>query len=394
MRTASDPTRLSIFIGAYFLAIGIILPYWPVWLESRGLDPQQIGLVLAVTFWVKLFSHPLVSAIADATGRVRATLTALAVLSVLVYTAFGLVDGFWAFAMLSVGIALCFQTIMPIGEALTLAVVKAGGHDYGRIRLWGSITFIAAAFGLGMGVERFGPAVIWPSLIGCMVLLLISCRLLPEVETRTGKPWSWRDAGALAGRPWFILFVITAGSIQAGHAVYYAFGTITWQRMGFSETAIGSLWTLGVVAEIVLFWFAGRLGRMGSAKVLLALGIFGTLVRWPLTPFADTLWLAAPVQILHALTFGAAHLGAMRFLQENAPRGLEATTQAFYYAMVSGVILGTAMPAAGWIYETQGPVAAYLGAGALGLVAIAAFVPLFLSGAPGRRMGLSVPVDR
>lgn len=350
------------------------------------MSPEQIGAILAVTFWVKLIGHPTVSAVADATGRVRTTLTALAGMSVLVFLGFGLLDGFWVFVILAALAALCFQTIMPIGEALSLAVVKSGGYDYGKIRLWGSISFIVAASGMGPAIENLGTDIVWVALVACMVAILVSCRFLPEVRARTSKPWSWKAAGALALSPRFLLFVATAGAVQAGHAVYYAFGTIIWRDMGFQETAVGLLWTLGVVAEIVLFWFAGRLGRYGSAPVLLGIAIVGTLIRWPLTPFADTPWLAAPLQVLHALTFGAGHLGAMRFLQENAPEGLGATAQALYYALVSGVVMGTVMPLAGMLFQHQGSTTAYIAAGAMGLLAAAAFVPLFLvkprSGSP------------
>lgn len=378
MHPLSTPARLGLFYGAYFLVVGVMVPYWPVWLEGRGMGPEQIGAILAVTFWVKVVANPSVSAVADATGRVRATLTALAGMAVLVFLGFGLLDGFWTYIALAALSAICFQTILPIAEALSLAAVKSGGHDYGKIRLWGSITFIIAALGMGLVIERLGSESVWVALVGCMLVVLLSSRVLPETGTRTSRPWSWSAVGALVTRPRFLLFVATAGAVQAGHATYYAFGTLIWLEMGFQETAIGLLWTLGVVAEIVLFWFAGRLGKFGSAEVMLAIAIVGTLIRWPLMPYADTPWLAVPLQLLHALTFGAGHLGAMRFLQENTPEGLGATAQALYYALVSGVLMGTVMPIAGFLFQHHGATTAYLAAGGMGLLALVAFVPLLL----------------
>ena len=163
--------------------------------------------------------------------------------------------------------------------------------------------------------------------------------------------------------------------------MFYGFGTIAWRRIGFDDTVIGMLWTLGVVAEIGLFWIAGRLGRFGSAPVLLALAGIGAMVRWPLTAIADTVAMAAALQILHALTFGAAHLGSMRFLQDNAPPGLEATAQALYYALVTGVLMGTFMPLAGLLYEAEG-MAAYHAMGGLGVVTLAATAVLVRLGRP------------
>src|SRR3546814_12922637 len=119
----------------------------------------------------------------------------------------------------------------------------------------------------------------------------------------------------------FLAFVAAAGSAQASHGVFYGFGTIAWRRIGFDDTVIGMLWTLGVVAEIVLFWTAGRLGRFGSPPFLLALAGIGVILRWPLTAIADTVAAAALLQVLHAPTFGAAHPGPSPFHPEDGRGG-------------------------------------------------------------------------
>ena len=57
--------RLSLFYAAYFLFGGIQLPYWPLWLQERGLGPAEIGLVLALTNGVKVVAGPTGGWLAD-----------------------------------------------------------------------------------------------------------------------------------------------------------------------------------------------------------------------------------------------------------------------------------------------------------------------------------------
>lgn len=357
--------RLSLFYAAYFSVVGISLPYWPVWLESRGLSPVTIGTVLAIGFWVKLFAHPMLATVADATGALKRTTVLLAIASLAVFSLFWAADPLWSYFVLAFLLGFTFQSIMPLGEALALSEIKARGLTYGPIRIWGSVAFILAAFAAGAAAERFGDPVILTLIVAVTAALVAICLWLPSRPTTTRKPWSWKAAAQLVTNRRYLVFIAAAGSAQASHAVFYGFGTIAWRGIGFGEGAIGALWSLGVVAEIVVFALAARLGRFASAPALLAFAGLGALVRWPLTAVTEAFVAVAALQLLHGLTFGAAHLGAMRYLQDNAPEGLEATAQAFYYALVSGVIMGLAMPVAGLLYDSHGQMA-YIAMGALG----------------------------
>ena len=362
--------RLSLFYAAYFAVVGIMLPYWPAWLESRGLSPVAIGAVLSVGFWVKLAAHPVLATVADATGTLKRTTVLLALGGVAVAGAFWFAEPLWSYLALAFLLGFTYQSIMPLGEALALSEIKLRGLSYGPIRIWGSVSFIAAAFAVGAATERFGNPVILPLILCAMVVLVASCLWLPARGGQVRKPWSWTAAAALVSNRRYLIFIGAAGCAQASHAVFYGFGTISWRTVGFGESAIGVLWSLGVVAEIVVFALAARLGRFASAPFLLAVAGIGALIRWPLTAITHDLIAVGALQLLHGLTFGAAHLGAMRYLQDNAPEGLEATAQAFYYALVSGVVMGMAMPAAGFFYDAYGQLA-YLAMGALGAVGVA-----------------------
>jgi MFS transporter, PPP family, 3-phenylpropionic acid transporter len=329
------PLRLSLFYAALFATVGVQLPYWPLWLASRGLDAAGIGAVLAAVLWVKVFTNPLAGWLADRIGDRRRVMLGFALAALAGNVLFAPAHGFWPIFAVSLVAGAAFSALMPLGDNLTLVEAARHGFDYGRVRLWGSVSFIATA--------------------------LLGGRLLKGRAPDTVLVW-------------LILLIFFAGAtlVQASHSVYYAFGTLHWRAIGHSETAIGALWAEGVVAEIGLFLMGARLvERLGPAG-LLALGGGAGIVRWLGTGVAEGLPALALLQLLHALTFGAAHLAAMHFIARAVPPDLSATAQALYSASVAGLGFGVAMALSGTLYAAFGARAYWAMAVLAGLGAAAA----------------------
>jgi PPP family 3-phenylpropionic acid transporter len=362
------PLRLSLFYTAYFLVIGIQLPFWPLWLESRGLTAAEIGVVLSVALWVRIVTIPVAGVVVDRTGSRRGALIALSGSSLAASLAYLPAGGFWPILLVTVLVSACFSPVMNLGDNLTLLIARANRLDYGRMRLWGSISFIAAASLGGVMAARSGPEAVLYLLIGGMVLTAASSCLLPKPPP---KPVAYATAGpgrvaVLMGDPAFLLFLAAAAAIQSSHAVYYAFGTLHWRGLGHSEAVIGWLWAEGVIAEILLFAFGSALGaRLSPARLLMVAG-FGALVRWTGTAMAETVPALALLQVLHALTFGAAHLAAMQYIARAIPVERSATAQALYGALATGMCTALAMMLAGAAYDRLNA-GAYLTMAAMGL---------------------------
>jgi len=347
--------RLSGFYGAFFLLFGVLLPFWPVWLDHRGLGAVEIASIMAAIFWVKMIAHPLIAQIADRRSAGRKLSIVLAALAFLVCLALNGVEGFWPIALLAGLFYALHNPILPVMENIALRTVRDAGLDYGRVRLWGSVSFIIGTTATGAFLTGRDPDwVIWIA-SGTMALILIACFAMPEVP-RKPTPERANPLGLLA-RPDFLIFVATAGLLQISHAVYYAFGSISWRNAGLDEGTIGLLWAVGVVAEVILFAFAGRFARRVGPLGFLTAAAIGGILRWPLTPLTNDPLLLVPLQCLHALTFGAAHLGAMAYLTRAIPDNVGATGQSLYYALTGGVLMGAMMPLAGTLYEGYGPAA-------------------------------------
>jgi MFS transporter, PPP family, 3-phenylpropionic acid transporter len=214
--------------------------------------------------------------------------------------------GFWPILWLSLAAGVAQSALMPLGDSITLAAVRERGFDYGRIRVWGSVSFIAAALASGLILAvppRAVPGnrVLW-LVLGGIVLLLGACLALPPAGSPPAATARWAALGRFAANRRFWLFVVSASALQSSHQLYYGFGTLYWRRLGFSAPVIGALWAEGVLAEIALFWLGGRLtARLGPFGLMALSGIAG-IVRWSLAGILPGLPAAATLQLLHALT--------------------------------------------------------------------------------------------
>ncbi len=153
--------------------------------------------------------------------------------------------------------------------------------------------------------------------------------------------------------PAFIAVLAAASLIQASHAVFYSFSALQWRGAGLDGTAIAALWALGVVAEMVLFAVSGRLPPFFQPVVLLMIGAAGAALRWAAMAFDPPALLLPWLQLLHAASFGATHLGALGFVSRSAPPGQSATAQG-YLAIALGVAMAAATGLSGWLYGAFG----------------------------------------
>jgi MFS transporter, PPP family, 3-phenylpropionic acid transporter len=374
--------RLSAYYAAIFLVVGIKTPFWPVFLAGRGLGASEIAIVFAAAIWFNVVATPLVGALADRLGRRRAVMVALAGAAVAAYAGLWRAAGFWPLLSLSLLGAAGQAALMPLGDSITLAAVRDAGIDYGRVRVWGSVSFIVAAAASGWwltrpGAEALGANAVLALLLAASILVLLACFAVPAASPGAARLHSRRaEIWALArdGRFWH--FVAANAAIQASHQVYYGFGTLHWRSLGFSDATIGALWAEGVVAEIALFW-GGRhlLTRLGPLGLIMVGGAAG-IVRWSLMGVLPGLLPAVALQLLHALTFGATHLGAMNYLSRTVPPSAAASAQTLYSGTSAGIGSGIVMLGAGALYGSFGGrayivMAALAAAGLLGAAQLA-----------------------
>ena len=347
--------RFAAFYGALFVTLGIYAPFWPVWLQSRGMNPREIGLLLAVAPVARIASMPLFTYISDRSGRERTTMILLAALALAGFGAFVPAQGFFALLIIQIATAFVYSPLMPLGESRLMRAVYKYDLDYGRVRLWGSLTFILGALGAGAALDSM-PAdiLLWGILLSLTVTLFATFGVPLTLEDSSQTANRQHPSPLLLITPRFLLFLVGAALIQSSHAVVLGFSAIAWQDAGYSSTFVGWLWAVSVVAEILLFYVSRRIIRRFDPLVLLLLGAGAGIVRWFVLGLTLDPILLVAAQTLHAFTFAASHLGAMHYLQRTAPAGLSSTAQGLYYAITGGVCMSGALWLAGLLYGSLG----------------------------------------
>ncbi|GIK79262.1 MAG: MFS transporter [Pseudorhodoplanes sp.] len=363
--------RLGLFFAALFVLVGIVTPFFPVWLAAKGLDSGQIGLVLAAPLLVRIAAVPLAARLADRRGALREALIAVCFATAVAYVAVALADGFVAILAAVVLMAIVNAPAIALTDAYALRGLKDSGRAYGPVRLWGSLAFIVANIGAGLTLDILPARHLIVLILAAAAMVALAALILSPIRPTAAAPAHGERARDLLRQPVFLAVIVAAGLVQSSHAVYHGFSTIAWSAAGFDGLTIGLLWALGVAAEIVLFALSGWLPPACGPLVLLLIGAAGAVLRWTAMAFDPPGWALPALQILHALSFGATHLGTVGFLAQAASERLGATAQGLFYLALSPLMAVT-MGASGFLY------AAY-GAGAYAAMALAAAVALVLT---------------
>jgi PPP family 3-phenylpropionic acid transporter len=367
--------RLAAFYAALFILPGIQMPFFPVWLKAKGLDPKMIGIVLAVPMVVRVLAIPVVTRAADRRDAIRAAMVLGCMASVAGYTLVGLSSGAIAILVAYALTSLASTPVMPLSETYALKGLSARGRTYGPVRLWGSFAYIVGNFAAGFAADIM-PArdLIW-LMVAATILLALAASALPALPSPPHEPDApSRTRPILLRDPAFLAVLAAAGLIQASHAFFYGFSAVQWRAAGFDGTVIAALWGLGVAAEIVLFALQARLPPFFEPTVLLLVGACGAVLRWVGMALDPPALVLPFLQVLHALSFGATHLGALMFLMRRVPAGQAATAQG-YLAITLGLAMAAATAVSGLLYDDFGSRAylamalAAVAGGACGLIA-------------------------
>jgi PPP family 3-phenylpropionic acid transporter len=344
--------RVAVFYAALFVALGVQVPFLPLWLAAKGLDPGAIGVVLSLPMIVRVFAIPLATHAADRRDALHTVIVIASAVAILGYGVLGLAQGVVAITLAYALASAFFTPLLPLADAYALRGLGHIGRAYGPVRMWGSAAFIVGTFGAGLLLDVIATRdLIWVMVVTLAISAAAALALSPLTlhDASAGKrvPFA-RD---LLRDPVLLAAAAAASLIQASHAVYYGFSALDWTTAGFDGGAIGALWALGVVAEIALFALSGRLSIAPTTLILL--GGAGAVIRWGAMAFDPPTVLLPLLQCLHAFSFGATHLGAVAVVARRAPAELAASAQG-YFAVALGLVMAAALGVSGVIYARWG----------------------------------------
>ena len=344
-------TRLALFYGTMFGMVGTHLPFFTVWLKAVGIDAFWIGIITAIPPVTRFTVLPFVTALAERRHALRGAIVVTAFATALGFSILG-TQHQPVLVFLAYAVTCCLWTPMvPLTDAYALRGVARHGLNYGPLRLWGSAAFVAGALGCGLLVDVIAAQnLIWVIASVAALGAFVGLGLQP-----LGTPKSLANihhgAGALLRDPGFLAIIVTSALIQGSHAAYYIFASIAWQQAGLGGLTIAGLWSLGVIAEIVVFALSPRFTL--PPVMLVVIAALSAVARWVITAQEPPLAILAAVQLAHGLTFGLTQVGTMMLLVGYVPGHVMARGQG-YLAACSGIVSSSVSIISGAIYAQYG----------------------------------------
>jgi PPP family 3-phenylpropionic acid transporter len=344
-------TRLALFYGILFGLVGTHLPFFPVWLKAIGIDASWIGIITAVPSVTRFTILPFITGLAERRQSLRGAIIVTAFVTALGFAVVGTqhqpVLVFLAFA-----VTACLWTPMtPLTDAYALKGVARYGLNYGPLRLWGSAAFVVGALACGLLVDVIAARhLIWVIASVAGLGAIVSLGLQPLGNPATA-PVASHGASTLLRDPGFLAIIATSALVQGSHAAYYIFASIAWQQAGFGGLTIAGLWSLGVLAEIVLFALSPRFTL--PPTMLVVISALSAVVRWVITAQDPPIAILAVVQLAHGLTFGLTLVGTMGLLVRHVPHQVMARGQG-YLAACTGIVTSSASILSGAVYARYG----------------------------------------
>ncbi len=323
--------RLSAFYFFYFSVLGLIAPYLGLYLSSQDFSLLEIGQLTSIFLLTKIVAPNVWGAIADR-SQCRLALVRMGTLATFFgYLLFFAASGFWQVALSIMLFSFFWNAVLPQFEVITLHNLAEQRNRYSRIRLWGSLGFIASVAGAGWVIDVFGIG-LFPWLLLLVIAVLMLCGFWrfdePTSDNRSAACPPFRQE--LCRQP-IILFFVACLFLQLSHGAYYTYFSIFLEDVGYSKTTIGLLWALGVLAEVVLFLTMHRWLDRTSVRRIMMLALFITGVRWLTTAwFVEQLWVLVLVQCCHAFSFGAMHACSIHYVHDKFDSGNQGKAQALY----------------------------------------------------------------
>jgi len=340
----------------YFASVGALMPYLGLYLSSIGLVAAQIGIVFAVMQGTRLIAP---SMLAYLSARFNDRMRLIQLASFLTLIAFSLMlheYDFTTILVLTFVFSFFWNAILSQFEAITLTMLATKTDAYSGIRLWGSVGFVVAVAWIGFVLE-YVTLNNWPVLVSLCLLAMFVCSLLLAEKGRRKPIKKTSSLVNIIKQKQVIAFFAVVFLIQASHGPYYAFFSILLRDLNYSEAQIGQFWSLGVVAEVILFIVIHRVFTHISLRVVLLLSIFLTAVRWLMVAWlADNLAILLIAQLLHAASFGAFHVVCIQLTHQYFSGVHQDQGQALYSSIGFGAggMLGGLMAGFLWIYAGEG----------------------------------------
>lgn len=362
--------RLSRFYFFYFASLGVLVPFWSLYLNHLKFTSLEIGQLIATLALSKILAPYIWGWVADQTGYHIRIVQITSLLSILSFIPLLWVSDYWTMLLFMMLFSFFWNASLPQFEVVTLAKLGKDKTRYSQIRLWGSLGFITTVTLLGGLFEvvsiEWLPAILL-SVFALIWLSTLSIKEHREQEKSISHIWS------VIKKPQVMALLLACFFMQASHGPYYTFYSLFMESLDYSRFSIGLFWSLGVLAEVILFLYMYRLLKIRPASYWLCMALLLATIRWMLMAwFSEVLWLVLITQCLHAASFGMFHAAGIHLIHDFFPQH-RGRGQALYASVSFGAGGAVGSLYAGSLWDNVSPSMTFM------IAALCAFIGLLVA---------------
>ena len=352
MRSFPIQYKLSGFYFWYYSIVGTFLPYWSLYLQDQGFNYKEIGLLSSIAILTRIFAPFIWGFIADKTGK-RMLLVRIATWmeATIWFLIFIIPNNMQSIALLMFIFSFFQNAILAQFEGVTLFWLGDKHTEYyGKIRKWGSIGFIVGVFSIGAILDVVDIHYL-PMMLLCIAFTaFIWSFSIKEPHTAPNSQKILEPLLPILKRPVVTAFFCIEFIMLFAQAPFYSFYSNYLKTAGFNTTEIGFLWSVGVIAEIIMFNYANFFLARFSWRNLVTMCLITTCIRFLLVGFfPEHFFMQFLSQTLHAFSFGLFHIIAMRIILQNFTAKQQGRGQALYSTMWGlGVASGSILAGQYW----------------------------------------------
>jgi PPP family 3-phenylpropionic acid transporter len=363
------------FYFFFFAALAAMSPFLALYYQSLGLSGSQIGLLLGISPLVSLFASPFWTGLADARHRHKTILVGTILGTILFAIVFPFLQMFSLVFLFVLLFAFAFAPIVSLVDTATMSMLAGRRELYGRTRLWGTIGWGVTAPLAGMFLQARG--LYWLFWVYAL-LMTFNLFVIPRItfsRPADAVPFWHGLRIVFTDRRWvfFLLIVFVAG---IGFSVHTNYLSLLLQHLGADKTVIGFAVTITMLSELPVMFFSNRLLKWLKPNGLLTLAMTTGGLRCLLYAFSPTPQVILVIQLLHGLTFPALWIAGVTYAAENAPAGLESTSQSILASVLTGFGMSAGGLLGGALIDAFGIARMYLYVGLMVLVVPVIFLIL------------------
>jgi len=362
--------RLSSMMFFQYAIWGAWLPLlYPFLKEHRGFSSSEIASMFAVGAVGSIFGPFIAGQVADRHFATERFLGISHLLGAAVVWKLASLESYSSFLVFSLLYSVIYSPTLALTNSLSFHHVPDRDRDFGKVRLWGTVGWIAAGIGIGQWLLRThtpvdvdDTAVRAAQVAGMSDAFRLSailglaqgiyCFTLPHTPPARGRERSaWMEAlREIRVQPLITLFLL-AVPVSCIHQFYFVhtatfLGTYQFQLAGWINevfgVAGGGLMTLGQVSEIPVLAAIPLVAKKVSRRTLLAVGLLAYATRMALFANVDVLPLPPLLTlvvgiVMHGFCFGCFIFVAFMIVDEETTKDVRATAQNLFNLVIVGI---------------------------------------------------------